>query len=203
MRLSSAAAHRPVRLHRPLAGPKTQRAANMAGKGSKEAAEADGVDKGLTQRLIDNSSRVHKRSNSLLLTKVRAQGRRPSRRPACLVSVHQSEVGKHMAAAIGPQTASTVPPPAAARRRRSGTCLACSRFCAVYRTRERRHVPPSILCRWPPCSPTASCTAKPSDASTSCSLSWRRRCAKPWMQTSVSVAFRCCALLNCRGVSSA
>ncbi len=130
MRLSSAAAHRPVRLHRPLAGPKTQWAANMAGKGSKEAAEADGVDKGLTQRLIDNSSRVHKRSNSLLLTKVRAQGRRPSRRPACLVSVHQSEVGKHMAAAIGPQTASTVPPPAAARRRRSGTCLACSRFCA-------------------------------------------------------------------------
>lgn len=44
-------------------------------KGKQAAVEGDGAAKGtgLTQRLIDNSSRVHKQSNALLLTKVRSQ----------------------------------------------------------------------------------------------------------------------------------
>lgn len=84
-------------------------------KGKQAAVEGDDATKGtgLTQRLIDNSSRVHKQSNALLLTKVRSQ---LSRRSSCS-STKQVRRSDCEEAAIVPQmpavaaAAAPSPPP--------------------------------------------------------------------------------------------
>lgn len=78
-----------------------------------KGAAQQGSAPGLTQRLIDNSSNVHKQSNALLLTKVRGAQlvSGACRRSFALRHVVEGRCRGCMAATIAPQMPSRSPPP--------------------------------------------------------------------------------------------